>query len=142
VFYIAGEAGLLFRSDNNGRSWQELPSPYEGSFFGILPLPDDTLLAYGLRGHVFRSADGGRHWQPVPTGTKALLTDAARLPDGTIIITGMSGTILTSTDGGQTFSLRQPNRVSLTAVLIAAGDTVVLGGERGLKRCPLTDFSQ
>ncbi|MBW1646403.1 MAG: hypothetical protein JRJ56_08830, partial [Deltaproteobacteria bacterium] len=38
VFYIAGEAGLLFRSDNNGRSWQELPSPYEGSFFGILPL--------------------------------------------------------------------------------------------------------
>ena len=36
--YIAAEAGHLYRSDDAGRTWNELPSPYEGSFFGVLPL--------------------------------------------------------------------------------------------------------
>ena len=48
--YLAAEAGHLFRSDDNGATWLELPSPYEGSFFGVLPLEPPSLLAFGLRG--------------------------------------------------------------------------------------------
>ncbi len=38
-------------------------SPYEGSFFGVLPLDGDALLAFGLRGHLFRSDDAGASWR-------------------------------------------------------------------------------
>jgi len=33
--YIAAEGGQLYRSDDRGASWRVLPSPYEGSFFGL-----------------------------------------------------------------------------------------------------------
>lgn len=133
IFYIAAEAGHLFRSENGGKSWQELPSPYGGSFFGILPLADETLLAYALRGHIFRSEDGGQNWAQIETGTTALLTDATQLPDGTIVVTGMAGVLLCSADGGHSFSLQQPDRISLTSVISTKTGTLVVAGERGCK---------
>ena len=39
--FIAGEAGQLYRSDDRGASWRVLPSPYEGSFFGLVPIRGD-----------------------------------------------------------------------------------------------------
>ena len=42
--YIAGEAGHLYRSDDGGANWRELSSPYEGSFFGVLPLQGEAVL--------------------------------------------------------------------------------------------------
>ena len=39
ALYIAAEAGHLYASDDGGASWRTLASPYEGSFFGVLPLP-------------------------------------------------------------------------------------------------------
>lgn len=131
VFYIAAEAGYLFRSDDGGHTWKELPSPYGGSFFGVLPLDGETLLAYGLRGNIFRSEDGGQSWAQITTGTKALLTDATRLPDGTTVITGMAGVVLVSSDTGRSFTLQQPNRIALTSVVNIATDTLVVAGERG-----------
>ncbi len=133
TLYIAAEAGYLFRSDNNGRTWKELPSPYGGSFFGILPLEGKTLLVYGLRGHIFRSEDGGESWEQIETGTTALLTDATRLSDGTTVITGMAGVILISSDRGRSFTLQQPDRISLTSAITTKADTLVVAGERGFK---------
>ena len=60
--YVAAEGGQLYRSDDRGASWRALPSPYEGSFFGLVPIRGDGLLAFGLRGHLFRSADAGETW--------------------------------------------------------------------------------
>jgi len=136
ILYIAAEAGYLFRSDNNGETWQELPSPYGGSFFGILPLEGETLLAYGLRGHIFRSTNGGHCWEPIETETTALLTDATQLPDGTIVVTGMAGVILSSSDSGVNFTLQQPDRTSLTSIATTKAGTLVVAGERGFKILP------
>ena len=41
--YIAAEAGTIYRSDDDGQTWISLPSPYHGSFFGTLPLENDSL---------------------------------------------------------------------------------------------------
>ena len=38
--FIAGEAGILFRSEDFGKTWKKLESPYEGSFFGIEGNPE------------------------------------------------------------------------------------------------------
>ena len=140
IFYIAAEAGYIFRSDDAGHTWRELPSPYNGSFFGILPLAGDSLLAYGLRGHIFRSEDGGQNWVRIETGTTALLTDAVKLADGAVVITGMAGVILVSTDYGRSFTLQRPDRISLTAVCKIATDTLLFAGERGFKSYKFSDL--
>src|SRR6185369_503313 len=116
--YIAAEAGHLYRSDDAGKTWNELPSPYEGSFFGILPLDGDALLAYGLRGHLYRSDDGGQNWRHIEVGTDAMLNDAVRMPQNGVAIVGLSGTVLLSKDDGETFTLhQQPDRKGLSAAI-------------------------
>ena len=72
--YIAAEAGVVYRSDDGGTTWRELPSPYAGSWFGGIALDENRVLLTGLRGHLFRSGDGGETWTQLATGTQALLT--------------------------------------------------------------------
>ena len=126
--YIAGEAGHLFSSDDGGHSWAQLPAPYDGSLFGILPLDGDALLVFGLRGHLFRSEDAGHSWRALESHCEALLSGSTRLGDGTIVIVGLSGTVLVSVDGGQTFAVhQQADRKGLAAVAAAPGGVVVVG---------------
>jgi photosystem II stability/assembly factor-like uncharacterized protein len=131
--YVAGEAGHLYRSDDGGTRWFVLPSPYAGSFFGLLPLGGDVLLAFGLRGHLFRSEDAGRTWAAIATGTQALLSGGTRLADGTIVLVGLAGAMLASHDGGHSFVLlQQTNRKGLSAVA-AVPSGVVVAGDGGVK---------
>lgn len=136
--YLAAEAGRLFRSDDDGASWRELPSPYDGSFYGILPLDRDSVLAFGLRGNLFRSDDGGMSWTAIETGTVALLNSGARLDAERIVIVGMAGVQLASRDGGRTFALHQrDDRKALSAVVPAADGSLIVAGEGGVERAPL-----
>lgn len=132
--YIGAEAGRLYRSDDAGATWRTLPSPYEGSFYGLLPLGDpDRLLAFGLRGHLFRSDDGGQRWQRLETGTVAMLTDGTQLADGRIVIVGLSGTVLSSDDGRRFRLLQQRDRRGLAAVLGVGSASLVVVGEGGVR---------
>jgi photosystem II stability/assembly factor-like uncharacterized protein len=132
--YIAAEAGHLYRSDDRGETWISLPSPYEGSLFGVLPLPGGAVLAYGLRGNLFRSADAGATWQRIATDTKATLDGGATFGDGRIVVVGSSGVLLFSRDGGSSFSLlQQDDRKGLAAVRGVPGNTLVTVGEAGVK---------
>jgi len=134
--YLAGEAGHLYRSDDDGASWRELSSPYQGSFFGLLALPGDALLAYGLRGHVYRSDDGGNSWSALESHTDALLSGATRLSDGTVLIAGLSGVVLVSHDAHRFRLHQEPDRRGFAAIAAAdeAGDAVVLVGDSGVRR--------
>lgn len=136
--YLGAEAGRLFRSDDDGASWRELPSPYDGSFYGILPLDGEALLAFGLRGNLYRSEDGGRSWRQIETGTVALLNSGARLDDHTVVVVGMAGVQLVSHDGGVTFALHQrADRKALSAVLAARDGAPIIAGESGAMRTTL-----
>lgn len=136
--YLGAEAGRLFRSDDDGESWRQLPSPYDGSFHGILPLDGDALLAFGLRGNLYRSEDGGMSWTGIPTGTGALLGSGARIDSDTVVIVGAAGVLLTSRDGGRTFTLtQQDDRKGLSAVLPSGDGLLIVAGEGGVRRMPL-----
>jgi photosystem II stability/assembly factor-like uncharacterized protein len=138
AMYIAAEAGRLFRSDDDGAHWRELPSPYDGSFYGVLPLDGESLLAFGLRGNLFRSDDGGANWTQIETGTVALLNAGARVDDRTVVIVGMAGVQLASHDGGRTFTLHQrQDRKALSAVLPARDGGLIVSGEAGVMRTTL-----
>ncbi|HYN44042.1 MAG TPA: YCF48-related protein [Thermoanaerobaculia bacterium] len=132
--YLAGEAGSLYRSDDGGGRWQALESPYQGSFFGLLPLSDGGLLAFGLRGNVFRSEDRGKTWNSVASGTEATLTTGRELGEGKVAVAGMAGVLLWSEDGGRTFRLRElDDRKASLAILPGKADGLVLLGEGGIR---------
>jgi photosystem II stability/assembly factor-like uncharacterized protein len=136
--YIAAEAGHLYRSDDGGVDWVELPSPYEGSFFGVLPLAGDALLAFGLRGNLLRSEDAGLTWQRIRTGTVAMLDGGVTFGnDGApsaVAIVGLSGVVLVSYDGAKSFALlQQDDRKGLSGVLAVGAGTLLTVGEGGAK---------
>jgi photosystem II stability/assembly factor-like uncharacterized protein len=136
--FIAAEAGHLYRSDDGGASWISLSSPYQGSFFGVLPLGPDVVLAFGLRGNLYRSEDGGTSWQHVDTGTVAMLDGGARLADTAAVIVGLSGVVLSSQDAGRSFTLRQqPDHSGLAAVLPLGDGVLAAVGESGAQRIAL-----
>ena len=135
--FMAAEAGVIYRSDDGGATWIELPSPYEGSFFGVLPLDPEVVLVFGLQGNLFRSEDGGETWQPIETGTTAMLTDGIRLGDGTVVIGGLGGMLLTSSDGGSSFDLHpQPDRRGISALVETGNGDLLMVGEFGVKTSP------
>jgi photosystem II stability/assembly factor-like uncharacterized protein len=132
--YLAAEAGQLYRSDDAGAHWIALPSPYAGSFYGVLPLPGDAVLAYGLRGNLFRSNDSGVRWQRIDAGTLSMLTDAIVLDAKTVVVVGLAGTVLVSTDGGERFRLeQQTDRKGFSAALKRSATEFVVVGESGVK---------
>jgi photosystem II stability/assembly factor-like uncharacterized protein len=132
--YIAAEAGQLYRSDDRGATWRTLPSPYEGSFFGLVPIRGEGLLAFGLRGRLFKSADAGESWHAIESHTTAMLTDGIVINDLRVVISGLAGVLLVSRDAGESFVLtQQDDRKGLAALLPGPAGAVVVAGEGGVR---------
>jgi photosystem II stability/assembly factor-like uncharacterized protein len=132
--YIAGEFGSIYVSDDQGRTWDKRPSPYGGSFFGVLTLADQSVLVFGLRGNLLRSEDGGGSWESIPSGTGTGLFAGRQLNDDVVALFGQSGNICLSTDGGRTFEARNlGNRDGISSALVLEGNRLLLVGEGGIQ---------
>ncbi len=131
--YIAGEAGTLFVSDDEGDTWDLLDSPYEGTFFGIAPLGADQVLAFGLRGNAYR-LDASGEWHPVDTGTDQSLFGALPLAEGGLLLLGNSGLALTLDTQGAVIAQQQtPSKHALLAALQQPQGRLLLAGSRGIE---------
>ncbi len=134
---VAGEQGLLLRSKDRGQSFKALPTPYEGSYFGLLPLRGGELIVYGLRGNAFKSDDHGKTWNKMDTTVPVSITAAAELRDGLLVLTTQSPDVLASRDQGRTFqhlSINEP--FPFTGVAQAANGNIVLVGTHGVRVVP------
>lgn len=137
TLYIAGEQGTLLRSTDRGATWQAMDSPYGGSFYGVLPLSPEVLLAYGLRGRIYRSDNDGDSWQLVPIGPQGLLATAVRLRGGAIVLAGQARTFLVSRDGGRSFAPWTTAMTTPVAELVeTAGGRLLAFGEAGVTALP------
>lgn len=138
LLFIAAEAGFVYRSEDQGETWSALTPGYEGSFFGILPLENKSLLLFGLRGNLFRTDDAGETWRSIQTATEASLTNGLRLNNGTLIITGLAGAILSSQDNGNSFRLSQdPQRKGFSRLQQTPDGRIVAVGDFGLSEISL-----
>ena len=132
--FIVAEAGRVYRSENLGKEWTEVTSPYIGSLFGLMPLEDDELIVFGLRGHLFRSDDAGNSWTRIDLGREEMLTNAIKLQDGSIFICGLSGTILVSEDNARNFSaIDFGTRTGYSALIINKNNELITVGENGVE---------
>ncbi len=140
ALFIAGEAGIIFRSDDLGLSWKRLESPYEGSFFGIAGNYNGTMLAvFGLRGSMFFSFDKGDTWTEADKDKGASILGGLFLSDGSLCVAGVDGIISRSTDNGKTFS-QLPHRFPGTIAITEANDRfIIVTGTMGVKRVKYQD---
>lgn len=139
ALYIVGEQGLVMRREPNGARFAAIPTPYQGTFFGITGTPA-TLVAFGLRGTALSSSDQGRSWKKIDTVISAGFTAGSVLPDGRIVLVSQGGQMLISDPKAQTFStveIKQP--MPFFGVTPASPTGVALVGARGVRMQALTN---
>ncbi|WP_323122947.1 WD40/YVTN/BNR-like repeat-containing protein [Burkholderia alba] len=132
---IAAEAGVVFRSNDRGRTWSRGETGYKGYLYGVLALPDAVLLAYGFKGHAYRSVDGGRTWTAVRSGTDKSIVAGALGRDQAPLLIDEEGQLLTSSDHAGSFhpvgarlSARRLSSFTLFGAQPPSVATVGLGG--------------
>jgi photosystem II stability/assembly factor-like uncharacterized protein len=137
--FIVGEMGSMFRSADDGQTWEKLEGPYQGSLFGAVGTAQpNTLLAYGLRGNLFRSTDFGSTWEPIALqGERGPLefsiANASVLPDNSIVLVGNGGSVMRSTDDGESFTVaNRSDRLSLSGVAEDDKGNLILVGQGGV----------
>ena len=137
--FIAGEAGMLLLSADEGKNWTRVTSPYNGSFFGAVQADDGSVLVLGLRGNVFRSKDAGmKSWQAITTNTTASMMSATKLADGAIVLAGLSGNLLMSRNHGKTFSAVDSGTTkALSAIVPGVANALMVAGDMGAISVPL-----
>ncbi len=130
IAYIAGEQGSVFKSLDNGSSWQSINTPYNGSMFGILAQKNSTnLVTFGLKGNYFVSTDQGDHWTHYISDNKATLLGGHIAENGDVVLVGHGGTIFqfnTETPNKTDLSI-DPSGSALSAVSIMNDQLIVVG---------------
>ena len=140
--WLTGEFGTVRRSGDRAKRWEPLATPYEGTFFGTLPLAKGGAVVFGLRGNIFRSEDG-KAWKQVESPTQSLLHGGLALADGRLVLTAGAGQLLVSADEGRSFRLAtMPGAESATATSLwqAADGGVLLTSDKGVHRLELADL--
>ncbi len=131
---IFGEAGTLLSSNDWGKTWVPLASPYKGSFFGALVTESGAVVAFGLRGRIYRSTDKGRSWKQVDNPSTAALIGGEKLPDGSLVLAGAAGTALVSRDQGLSFvPITTSTTRAFAKPILGAQDKLLLLGEAGAR---------
>lgn len=136
AFYVAGEGGLLLKLDAGGQRFSALPSPYGGSYFGLLAT-GRGVLAYGMRGNAFLSEDGGRQWTAVDTGLSASIVGGDIAADGRLVLVDQGGGVAVSDEGGAGFRRAGLERLMPLAAVATTPAGLVLAGPRGLRAVDL-----
>lgn len=147
TWYIAGEKyiaeaddygdefskGMIAVTQDAGKTWTKVNSPYEGSFFGITVKAKD-IYVYGLRGNLFHSTDGGANWTKVSLGVQAGLHDMLISASGNLVLVGTGGVMIekvASHNGAAKISKRSDLK-GRAALIEVADEQFIIVGEGGV----------
>ena len=129
--YIAGEQGLLLKWDESAQRFAAVPTPYQGSFFGVIGKPGEVLV-YGLRGNILRSTDGGQNWTALDSGLHVSITAGLIDDHGNYRLFTQGGQMLVSQGTGAQLRLKQqPARTPVAGATQSADGVLVVAGSRG-----------
>ncbi len=120
-----GEAGLIMRTADAGKTWTRDAPPTELAMIDIASNGTRSI-AVGQMGLILVS-DGGGKWKKVASGTDRRLLQVGMNRNGLAFIVGAFGTLLKSTDGGETWNSVAPNWATLYDS--GEGDTAVIRDE-------------
>lgn len=125
---IVGELGTVLRSSDAGATWQKIPSPYDGTLFGVRAVGDTDVVGFGMRGKIVRSNDSGMSFSEIASPVTTSLFGSTLSATGQLLLVGQSGEVLSSRDGGLTFSQSKVDgSPMLTSVLETASGALAFG---------------
>ncbi|MCW5658005.1 MAG: hypothetical protein KIT60_09895 [Burkholderiaceae bacterium] len=117
---VAGEQGLVLLSNDGGRSFGRIETPYKGSFFSAELLGANDIVLAGLRGNVWRSRDGGASWSAVAAPMPVSITATAIGEDGALLATNQAGYVM-ALRGDRLVPLHRAPLPPLTGLLPRSG---------------------
>jgi photosystem II stability/assembly factor-like uncharacterized protein len=141
---LAGETQFLYRSDDNGQSWEQQPGIQPSPYAPVTVLaadPVNPFVVYARGEGLYKSVDGGLNWVPIyPSPPTGFIPDYVGVdpsaPDtiymaGRDNFLGRGSSFLKTEDGGQTWTLLNKSIPGPIAVLADQDRTVFaeLNGE-------------
>jgi len=136
---VAGEHGLVGLS-TDGSAWQRVATPYEGSFFGALPVGEHGALVFGMRGNVFYADDPQTgQWEKIETGTTASLFGGSVLGEDAILV-GADGVIVRVNASQRKTSailVKGLNRDQVFAAVQMTSQRMIVAGDKGVLKLTL-----
>lgn len=133
--FIVGAYGLIFRTENGGKTWQpwmdHVENPKGSHLYAIQAVGGDLYIA-GEQGLFLRSTDKGRKFTRIetPYGGTFFTLDAER--SGVIVLGGLRGNVYWTADQGRSFTQGEdPVPVSLGASTVLPDGTLVFANQAG-----------
>lgn len=146
VWFLAGEQGYVARSTDDGESFAQLPSPYNGSFFTVNVRGDGALLVAGLKGHAYLSSDSGESFHRLKVSWPASISSSTRLPDGNVLLANQAGGVSISaiSNEDELRPLGKPLGIPVSSIVEAVDGSLITSGFTGLSRFshPATDVPE
>lgn len=130
-------SALVAETRDGGETWQKLPTPYDGSFFGIQVDDNGYLYVYGLRGNLYISKDQGQSWQGQFLSTASGFHDMAIMDNNRWVLVGTGGVLVYKTLTSTEIKKRKDLK-GRTAVVAVDEDTLIVVGDGGVERLSLS----
>lgn len=131
VMYLAGEMGLLAKSDNQGKSWQKMDIDYFGSFFDINLSSSGSIVAAGLRGNVFEYQNDISGWRKINNDSTSSYNSIVTAQDQGTVVVGNNGRLLWLGSDDLTLTQTQEGKAIINAVFF--NGTLLAVTEQGIK---------
>lgn len=101
--FTAGISGEIFRSIDEGESFQELTTPTNEVLYALEFIDSQLGFAAGFNGVILKTTNGGNTWELKDTQTTSRLYDIEFVNESTGFACGWNGTVLKTTDVGETW---------------------------------------
>lgn len=88
---LGGLRGQMFRTVDEGESWDAVQKPPTSSIVASTRLADNTLVVAGMAGEVLASSDNGANFTPLPLSSGGRIYTIEEGPTGTLLVGGPGG---------------------------------------------------
>jgi photosystem II stability/assembly factor-like uncharacterized protein len=111
AIYLAGERGLFLVSTDGADSFQQVTTPYPGTYFDIYAYPSGELVLLGLQGNAYWSSDQGQSFHKSKVDAGVSFTHVSAGGDDILLFANQAGMLLESHDRGRTIKLVEVPRL-------------------------------
>ncbi|KQW69902.1 hypothetical protein ASC67_05290 [Methylibium sp. Root1272] len=132
---IAGEQGLVLKSNDGLGTFERLPSPYRGSLFAAALLPSGHAVVGGIKGNLFVSETTDSPWKKVDLAVPSAVTAISGATNGVALVATQAGVVYRLLpDQGIVETVPSVRRPMMTAVSMTANGSFIIGSLYGLVR--------
>lgn len=135
VALAVGERGIILRSQDQGQSWQQVPSPVDITLASVVFDGQQSAWVVGQAATILHSNDAGKTWKLVrykPSDLRYYLK--VMVHDHVVYVTGSDGELWTSKDEGINWTMTQLENGDAQPHLFSMafnGSVAMLGAEHG-----------